>query len=828
MVRDHPSLLTSSDDDDYSTTNKLHDDTNSGGQTYEELVNNKYNNNNGGGGGGMDESGYDLSIESDESASPTNFHSQNNSHHKGRQSIGFMLGRNSLSNWTTIGGDGHEEQDDDDDEMEDMEDIGHLNTGRKSNVTGRKSSMETPLMGQLINVSSRRSTHQFSAAAARGAATAASFGRGGEGSSNVAPASSRVGGRRSTNPLNISHISSSSSSNGFDDSMSLMKDTWSPIRASLDNSFADASRRASRSLSPRSRRSRSSRSPTRRPDSSSSFKSPTTRRRSSSSSPTRSPLGDISPNRHRSTSSFSSFLQQKKKSPVKSPNGTFSLKEASPSVSVQQQQLTSPTQKKTDDVKSIGGNGGGGRKSLSFPTLASTRKSIGFSPAVKVTATATTAGDNAGATTATTATSTGSISSNDGTTAATATTTSTIRSPIPTPNSQRRLVKRFRASVPSANYMDAEEVEKEATTKDSIGSISSSSGEGGDAVALLRRFETSSSLSQGGAKHRQQQQQEEYKNEFVFPESIPVPSAETLLLAHNQAISIGSPSHQYQLTSAGTDLLSLQEVILPSILTQTSSVLKEKQAKAQRNVKDGMPNHQGKDVVEAIEACRKLVNRCIGEAMKEAGNSWRQREERRAQSRMERHLAQVEQRKASERQAKRQRKEQRALSREMRYESAKREMQLNHPRNKAMWTEVVTLDNEIQKLKREERKWMQVKKELDAMGDPNNERMELDRIVPSSSSMEEQVGNMPLEHTATTMVEDVTMAMNRLNWMLSSVSSAMEESDKLRKEAFTKYNDDHKMIGFSQFDDPKDLFRRVTRKSIGGTPVRGGGGSLVC
>jgi len=788
MVRDHPSLGASSDNSSHIDT------TNGGGQTYEELVNNNNNHsgNKSNNGGGVDESGgYDLSIESDESSPTNNFHPQ-----KGRKSVGFMLGRNSLSNWTTIGGEGHEEEDDDHDEEEAMEDIGHLNTGRKSNVTGRKSSMETPLMGQLINVSSRRSTHQFSAAAASSA-------RGRErerGESNVSAISR--GRRRSTNPMNISHISSSSSSNGFDESMdvSLLKDTWSPIRASLDNSFADASRRASRSLSPR----RGSRSPVARSSGSGRMRSPM---RSSSPPPrrSRSPLGDISPNRQQQ--------HKKMKSPMKSPDGTFSLKEASPSVSVQQQQqqVTSPTQQKTSvGVKSIGGMNGGGRKSLSFPSLASTRKSIGFSPVVKA---STTASAEAATTTSSTDS---SVSSNDGP-------TKTIRSPIPTPNSQRRLVKRFRASVPTANYMDAEEVEveKQAATK--------SSGSSGNAVGLLRRFETSTSSSQEGTKQRQQQHQQEYKNEFVFPESIPMPSAETLLLAHNQAASIGSPSHQYQLTRAGTNLLSLQEVILPSILTETSSALKAKQAKAQRNVKDGMPDHQGKDVVEVIEACRKLVNRCIGEAMKDAGDSWRQREQSRAQSRMERHLAQVEQRKAAEKEAKLQRKNERALARQERYEAAKREMKISHPRNKAMWTECINLEKEIQKLTREERSWMQVKKELDSFIAPNNERMELDPIVPSASAAtEEQVGNTPLEHTATTMVEDVTMAMNRLNWMLSSVSSAMEESDKLRKEAFTKYNEDHKMIGFSQFDDPKDLFRRVTRKSIGGTPARGAGGSLVC
>jgi hypothetical protein len=679
-----------------------------------------------------------------------------------------MLGRNSLSNWTTIGGNGH----DDDDEEEMMEDIGHLNTGRKSNLTHRKSG--SPLMGRLIDVSSNWNRSRSLVAAAP-AAAAGIIGRRGGSESNMAAAAR---GRRSINPMNISHISSSSSSNGgFDDSVMMMMkedDTWSPIRgrkSSLDNSFAvDASKRASRSLSPSRRRS------------SRSLSSPPT---------TRSPLGDISsPNR-----------QQKKSTTLKkSPNGTFSLKEASPVVT-------------QGSGSSFGGNGGG-RKSLSFPSLSSTRKSIGFSPVVK----ASTPNDAAGTTTANTTTTAADSASHSEAVAA----TSTIRSPIPTPNSQRRLVKRFRASVPTANYMEPdEEPEKEITTRKGSN----------NAVALLGRFETNSAAA--ATTTTKQQHKDEYKNEFIFPESIPMPSTETLLLAHNQATSVGGPSHQYQLTRAGTNLLSLQEVILPSILTETSTVLKERQAKAQRNVKDGMPDYQGKDVVEVIEACRKLVQRCIGEAMKDAGESWRQREERRAQSRMERHLAQVEQRKTNELQAKRQRKEERAKSRQMRYEAAKSEMKLNHPRNKAMWTEVVHLETELQKLKKEERQWTLVKKEVDEMGlvATSTKMMDLNPIVPSRSSaaMIKQVGNTSLENTATTMVEDVTMAMNRLNWMLSSVSSAMDDSDKLRKEVFTKYQYDHKMIGFSQYDDPKDLFRMVTRKSIGGTPVRGlASRDLVC
>ena len=690
-----------------------------------------------------------------------------------------MLGRNSLSNWTTIGGN----NDHDEEEEGMMEDIGHLNTGRKSNVSRRKSS-ETPLMGQLINVSSRYT----SGGGARGRSTTG----GGR--------STTTGGRRrSTNPLNISHISSSSSSNDggetgyLDESSMLLQggDTWSPIRSSLDNSFAnsggrgregrsgganmtDASRRASRSLSP-GRRGGGARS-------------------SRSCSPSRSPLGDISPNR-RGGGGEQKMIKKSSMSMLKSPDGTFSLKEASPS-------LSSP---KGSNVGTGGGGGGGGsrRKSLSFPSLSSTRKSIGFSPVVGKTSddNINNAGNAEGTTTATTQE---------------AASSATIRSPIPTPNSQRRLVKRFRASVPTANYMEPEEIEKETAAAPTTNK---------NAVDLLRRFERNASSSTNA-----QQQHQEYKNEFVFPESIGTPSAEALLLAHNQATSVGSGhhlSHQYQLTRAGTNLLSLQEVILPSILTETSTVLKEKQAKAQRNVKDGLPDSQGKDVVEVIEACRKLVNRCIGEAMKDAGESWRQREERRAQSRIERHTAHVEQCKANEVQAKRHRKEQRAQSRQMKYESAKREATRMHPRNKAMWTELANLELALQKLKADHRQWMQVKKDVDRMDATVNsttvEKMDLDPVIDAhagGTTVMEQVGNTALEHTATTMVEDVTMAMNRLNWVFTSVSSAMEESDKLRKEAFTKYQTDHKMIGFSQFDDPKDLFRMVSRKSIGGTPAR--------
>ena len=55
------------------------------------------------------------------------------------------------------------------------------------------------------------------------------------------------------------------------------------------------------------------------------------------------------------------------------------------------------------------------------------------------------------------------------------------------------------------------------------------------------------------------------------------------------------------------------------------------------------------------------------------------------------------------------------------------------------------------------------------------------------------------------------MATERINWMLKSVSIAMDESDKLRKEAYDKYQfEGHKFYGYPQVDDSKGLFMALS------------------
>lgn len=568
--------------------------------------------------------------------------------------------------------------------------------------------------------------------------------------------------RRSTQSVNLSHISSSSSSIGED----LLGESWSPIRSNIENSLNGSSeqlidkRKESLSKSPAR-----SRSPLREKSlvvssRKSRSKSPT---KSNRKSPTRSPLADVSPNRSRGHSPKRSALKQSAVKEALSPNGTFSLKEAE-RIQSQDEPSKSPKAKFT------------------LPSLGRKHSSQLFSPEKPT-------GTHA-------------------------------RSPAPTPNSQRRVVKRFRASLSAANCMDQDESMKEQEFEM----------EGDQSTA--KRAELSASTAAGPAEKNTPEPASfavenqasitlppmTYKNEFVFPE-ISGPRGETIALFHKDAIDQGPDSHQHQLTVAGTGLVSLQEVILPAIAYDTNAVLKKLQAKAQRNVKDGMPDHQGKDVVDVIETCRKAVSKCTSYAVKEAGKAWRDRHEKRKQAHVEQYAVEMENEKQLRAQAKLQRKQERALRKQQAYERQRYEKQKSHPRNKEMWQEVAKLMMEIQKLEKEERLWKEALTEVEAM--ENNfqppEKMDLASLDgPKSLRVERQEAliqsaeSTDLEAKSTSMVQDVTLATERISWMLQSVSLAMEESDRLRQEAYSKYQyDGHKFYGYMT-GDSKGLFHALS------------------
>jgi len=858
----------------------------------------------------------------------------------GRRSMGFMIGRDSLSNWSTVGqGPLDDRGDDRDDGIPSSVDMEQMNTGRKSNVSrlslGRDSSIsETANIVNAIhvNVSHRRSVHVNNSRGSRGQR------------SNNARLSrpSRVmtsGGRRS-NPLNLSHISSSSSSGMDVTGDSMLGESWSPIRTSLENSFAKSlanemrdndlrssiGGKGSGSLSPIPGRTSSSLSPNNpspemtNPESvangtsstqnkaSESRKSVIVANRSGSSSPSRgrnsnglslkklspvkgkstsptkrrslspkksptkskspvrspvrSPLGDISPNRSpaRGRSPKKGALSPKRNnasasmtSPKKkalSPNGTYSLEEAEGTRLSPPTAATSMTEAPGSVSSSNMSVSSGSEATTSSAMIAPQTKealsgllsrSEGFErEETKKNAPATERGSAAA--------SQEEISEIMMQSPEKCFAKGHARSPAPTPNSQRRVIKRFRASVPAANYLMPKEQLEESVEKnpnrredllenslernpnrkpDSVEKSSSltdpatniHSGEHVEEIAVASNDSTQlSDAMESEESTEPTASQPVYENAFEFPSyCIPVPRTKTLRLFHVKAVSNGSPSHQYQLNRAGTNLLSLQEVILPAIACEMSAVLKKKQAKAQRNVKDGMPDSQGKEVVEAIETCRKVVKKCTNKAMEVVGEAWRERDKERERLRLENLEKEKEQQRLDKLKAKKERKEARARSRQERYERQKREKQRNHPRNKELWQEVAKLMVDIQKLEKEERLWKEALVEVNRMEEHHQlpEKMGLDTIVEKDKDqLVNIVENADLESAATTLVEDVTMTTERINWMLKSVSLAMEESDKLRKEAYEKYQyDGLKFYGYPQVDDSKGLFMALSMES---------------
>lgn len=238
------------------------------------------------------------------------------------------------------------------------------------------------------------------------------------------------------------------------------------------------------------------------------------------------------------------------------------------------------------------------------------------------------------------------------------------------------------------------------------------------------------------------------------------------------------------------------------------------QAKAQRNVQDGKPDAQGKDVVDVIETCRKVVAKCTTHAIEVAGKSWRDRQEQRHQLQLESHASDMEKRKHLRAQSKKQRKEQRALARQQHYERQRYEKQKSHPRNKEMWQEVAKLMMDIQKLEKEERLWKEALSEVCSMEKNFQppEKMDLESMEDASNPRAERqtrlcddVAQSQLETKSTTLLQDVTVATERISWMLQSVSLAVEESNRLRRDAFDRYQYEHKFVGY-QTGDARGLF----------------------
>ena len=327
--------------------------------------------------------------------------------------------------------------------------------------------------------------------------------------------------------------------------------------------------------------------------------------------------------------------------------------------------------------------------------------------------------------------------------------------------------------------------------------------------------------------------QQHVAEETVVPEEIPkpkevfydneiekcAPPKAVIELFYNQAMEQNADndniemSDQRELSDAG--LLSLEDVLLPAIAHQENQSLKRMQRKVQRDTPDQ---------THILISGRAAVNKSLGAAVLAA-----------RQSRSERRLAELEREKiwAEERRCKRderqeeRNKEQEHLqsettkAEEIQKLKEKRELKKKFAPNQELWREVAYLMTESSKLDRESRLWQQAatmfettEKELEARETAQQKRQERSRTKDVSLEGNEEntepnptVNMKPFDAS----MEDIMKASSNIQAALKLVTETMADAEKLRKNLYRRYRQDHQFEGYRGVNDPKGLIRILSQ-----------------
>lgn len=270
----------------------------------------------------------------------------------------------------------------------------------------------------------------------------------------------------------------------------------------------------------------------------------------------------------------------------------------------------------------------------------------------------------------------------------------------------------------------------------------------------------------------------------------------------------GQEDQTTEMTNAG--LLSLQTVLIPVTAQHQLHALKKIQAKLQRD--DKTAHH-----VQQIQVCRKTVYDCAGDAMAAVRQS---RHERRTldqerewewerQREMQQQQAQLQAARALE--EKQQQAQRERLAR-------KKELIKKHPRNQALWREVVYLMTEMSKLEKEERLWKEAQENLQRreaefeaieqqqqhQANEDDIRTKEETTTPGSAAEEEME---KLEQT----IQDITISSTRIQQALDVVSEIAGESDRVRQDLYRRYRRDFQFHGYQGIKDPKGLLRSLSQ-----------------
>lgn len=258
-------------------------------------------------------------------------------------------------------------------------------------------------------------------------------------------------------------------------------------------------------------------------------------------------------------------------------------------------------------------------------------------------------------------------------------------------------------------------------------------------------------------------------------------------------------------------LLSLEDVLLPSIAHQENLALKQIQRKVQRDAPDQ---------THIVQAGRLAVSECLGASITAVRNSRLERKVR--EQRLEQVWAQERQLQREEQRKKRReemelRSAEEADTRKMQSLRDKREFKKQLPQNQALWREAAFLMAELSNLAKEERLWkdadvflIEREKEVETKECTKEEEKGIseDFVMTNENNEAPAVYEMePFDQ----FMQSIIQSANKISSALQIVSSLLVSSGALRKEMYRKYRQDHQFQGYRGVNNPKGLVRILSQ-----------------
>jgi len=299
---------------------------------------------------------------------------------------------------------------------------------------------------------------------------------------------------------------------------------------------------------------------------------------------------------------------------------------------------------------------------------------------------------------------------------------------------------------------------------------------------------------------------------IIYPEKILLPDKSLIRALYVSAVG-EDDSHQNQLDEDRCGVLCMEGVLLPACAREETTNLKIMQAKAQRDSPDD---------VNCLKYCRRAVYESIenGIVVARAARLKRESEERERRRRIkhERKISRKQRRKENRLKVKEEIKRlrlERAEHRKSQKERKREEMKKQLPKNMKLWQEVAFLMTELAKVKKEERMWLEVQRQLVARSEEISREVsvEVRAKIPETDEnpSDYKIRHKEFQARVENAVQDINLSFVRIKRTAEVVKKTVCGADLVRTRLYEKYTRDHQFHGYAGVSEPKSLIRILSQ-----------------